>query len=236
MLPSELGVSKSDICCILANTQITQWPSSQHICCPIMNRSLPDTTCSLTGSSWTAVADGDCGASKFHAGGWPLVSWLPLVEHSQSDAHRRDEVRKVGRPNSGLKNKEITGVRLCKELGAEHGKGNYLQRCTWTHQMVYISHRSWSCTMFGSCICHWYQVIHKQCMTFWEETNFFSCCLAPDPVCQQRWSSLWCARGCAPWLRAIVCPYLPEQQDVWWLYSPLEKHTEACNFIIHGKI
>lgn len=100
--------------------------------------------------------------------------------------------------------------------------------------MVYVS--SWSCTMFGSCICHRYQVIHEQCSTFWEETLFVSRCLAPDPLHQQRWSSRWCARGCAPRLRAIVCPYLLEQQDVWWPYSPLEKHTEACNCIIHGKI
>lgn len=58
----------------------------------------------------------------------------------------------------------------------------------------------------------------------------------PDLVHQQRWSSRWCARGCAPWIRAIVCSYLLEQQDVWWPCSPLEKHTEARNCIIHGKI
>lgn len=41
----------------------------------------------------------------------------------------RGEVRNVGRPKSGQKNKEITGVRLCKVLGAEHRKGRFLQRC-----------------------------------------------------------------------------------------------------------
>lgn len=35
----------------------------------------------------------------------------------------RGEVRNVGRPKSGQKNKEITGVRLCKVLGGRTQKG-----------------------------------------------------------------------------------------------------------------
>lgn len=78
-----------------------------------------------------SVADGDCSGSEFHIGGWPLVSW-PSVEHNHGGAHRGGEVRKVGRPRSRQKNKEITGVKLCKYLRTEHGRGKYLQRCMQT--------------------------------------------------------------------------------------------------------